>query len=124
MAKQKKSDRFQLVLELAERKEQSAMDVLTKARAYLDQQLGQQTMLSNYRSQYVNDLKDRMSGISSVAQLVSNQGFIRQLDQAIEQQESVVEHARVSYEKALDEWRALHEKSKGIKDLLNRTIRQ
>ncbi|TNC81973.1 MAG: flagellar export protein FliJ [Oleiphilus sp.] len=120
----KKSERLRLVFELAERKEQTAKEQLSKAKAYLDQQLQQQNMLASYRVQYLADLKARMSGVASVAQLVSNQNFIRQLDQAIEQQTAVVENARSGFERFRAEWQALHEKSKGMSDLLARTLKE
>lgn len=124
MVNPKKSDRLRLVFDLAERKEQAAKERLAKAKNYLEQQLNQQNMLASYREQYLLELKGRMQGVASVAQLMSNQNFIRQLDQAIEQQASVVENARSAFERYRDEWRTLHEKSKGIHDLLDRTLKE
>ena len=120
MAKVKKSQRLVLVLDMAQRKEESARDALSKAKMYFDQQQGQLNMLSEYRGQYLSDLKASMSGPTTVSALQRSQGFIDQLNSAIEQQDLVVKHAQVQFDGARDQWLQCREKAKGLADLIDR----
>lgn len=118
MSKPSKSGRIQLVLDLAERKEKSAMEVLGRAKTYFDQQQQQTRMLDEYRAQYLLDLKGSMTGVSSVSQLMSYQGFIQQLDQAIDQQRLVLQQAETEFERCKQAWLVCHQKTKGMGDLV------
>jgi flagellar FliJ protein len=120
MSKPSKSSRIQLVLELAQRKENTAMEALGRAKTYFNQQQQQKRMLDEYRTQYLADLKGSMTGRSSVTQLMSYQGFIKQLDQAIDQQLLVVKQAEGEFERCKQEWLSCHQKTKGMGDLVTK----
>lgn len=120
MKKQSKSSRLSVVLELEERKEQEAMDRLRKAKAYLDQQVQQQQVLEDYRGQYLAELKGSMSQVTQVAVLQRSQGFVNQINGAIEQQTLVVQHAQVQFDTEKKNWLERREKAKGLKDLVER----
>jgi len=77
-------------------------------------------MLSEYRGQYLSDLKASMSGPTTVSALQRSQGFIDQLNSAIEQQDLVVKHAQVQFDGARDQWLQCREKAKGLADLIDR----
>lgn len=115
-----KSARLKVVLDLAQRKENEALAVMVKKRAYLDEQQNQLNSLSQYLTQFIQDLKISMVGVSDVNRLQSNQVFMSQVEQAIQQQEYVLGIAQREYENSLNNWSVLHQKSKGMSDLIDR----
>lgn len=115
-----KSARLKVVLDLAKRKEKEALEVMIKKRAYRDEQQSQLSGLSQYLTQFVQDLKVSMTGVHDVVRLQSNQVFMSQVEQAIQQQEYVLGIAQREYELALNSWSVLHQKSKGMFDLINK----
>ena len=108
------------MLELAERNERAAMEALSSKRQYRDQQQEQLDHLRSYHSQYVNDMKKNMAGSQNVSNLQANLQFMHQVDVAIQQQEGVTESAQKVFNLALDDWKALHQKTKGMADLIAR----
>jgi flagellar FliJ protein len=116
----KKSERLKVVLEQAERKEQLALEKLTGSRKYLDAQLSQLQGLRGYHQQYLDDMKRNMSGVQDVNHLQSNLKFMAQIDVAIKQQQSVIGVAQKEYDKVLALWTELHQKKKGMSDLIVR----
>lgn len=116
-----RSERLQLVLELEERKEEAAKESLAKAKAYFDQQRTQLENLAEYQGQYLVELKQSMQGVSAVAQLQQYQSFINQINRAIEQQQLVVDHARVQFENERKVWLERREKVRGFSDLVKRS---
>ena len=115
-----KSQRLKVVLELAERNEQASMEVLSRKRQYRDQQQEQLEHLQSYHVQYVHDMKKGMAGSQNVSNLQANLQFMNQVDIAIQQQEGVTENAQNAFNLALEEWKALHQKTKGMTDLITR----
>lgn len=114
----KKSERLKLVLDLAQRKEQAALDILTKKKRYRDEQLGQLTNLKHYHAQYLADMKKQTGQVHDALSLQTNLRFLNQIDQAIVQQEGVVGIAEREYRLALNNWTQLHQKRKGMGDLV------
>ena len=113
-----KSDRLKIVLDLAARKEQSAMEVLAKKRRYRDEQLGQLDSLKQYHAQYLNDIKHGVDQVQNAVSLQANLHFLSQIDAAINQQEGVINIAEKEFMKAMQEWTLLHQKRKGMADLI------
>jgi flagellar FliJ protein len=114
----KKSDRLKIVLDLAERKEKSAMDELTKKRRYRDEQLAQLENLKNYHFQYLDDIKTKTHQVHSTFSLQANLQFLTQVDAAIQQQENVLKVAEREFSTASENWMILHQKRKGMSDLI------
>lgn len=111
---------MRVVLDLAERKEKEALEVLGKAKSYRDAQSAQLLNLKEYHSQYLNDMKPELGGVSSVNQLQANLQFVNQIDLAIQQQEQILTSAENQFAKALADWQLLHQKKKGLVDLIER----
>lgn len=115
-----RSERMKVVFDQAERHEQKAMDALSAARQYLDQQLAQLANLEDYRKQYSATMRDTMKGSMDVRNLQAYQGFVSQVDKAIEHQKLVVDQAQQQFDRYKQEWLAFREKRKGIGDLIER----
>jgi len=117
----KKSERLKIVLDVAKRNEQKALDALTGKRRYLDQQQEQLDGLKSYQVQYMTEMKTNMTGGSlSVQNLQTYQSFMSQIDQAIQQQKNTLQIAQQEYNLALENWTAYHQKRKGMFDLIDR----
>lgn len=116
----KRSVRLKVVLELAERKEQEAMEALQNKRLYLDQQKQQLQSLESYHQQYVDSMKRDMHGSLAVHTLQLSQRFMTQVGVAIEQQQSTVDIAQQEFDHVLMIWKTLHQKRKGMFDLIER----
>jgi flagellar FliJ protein len=112
--------RLKVVLELAERKEQQAMDALQNKRRYLDQQQQQLQSLESYHQQYIEGMKRDMHGSLAVHTLQLSQRFMSQVGVAIEQQQSTVQIAQQEFDQVLIIWKTLHQKRKGMFDLIER----
>jgi len=116
----RKSERLKVVLELAERNERAAMDVLSNKRRYRDDQQAQLDSLKSYHGQYVQDMKANMTGVQDISRLQANLHFMNQVDLAINQQEGVLNVAQQEFDHTLKIWAQLHQKKKGMADLITR----
>lgn len=114
----KKSQRLKIVLELAARKEKTAMDDLAKKRRYRDEQLSQFENLKQYHSQYLNDMRNSSAQVHNVVSLQANLHFLTQVDAAIQQQEGVLKIAENEFSISMKNWLELHQKRKGMADLI------
>ncbi|MFT7373741.1 MAG: flagellar FliJ protein [Oleiphilaceae bacterium] len=117
----KKSDRLKIVLGVAKRNEQKALDALAGKRRYRDQQQEQLDGLKSYYDQYMVTMKANMQeGAMSVLSLQTYQSFVSQIDQAREHQKSTVQIAQQEFDLALQNWTIYHQKHKGMTDLISR----
>ncbi len=116
----KKSQRLQVVLDLAERNEQAGLEQMTAANRYLEDQKAQMMNLRQYHAQYLSDMKPGVGSVQNISLLQSSLHFINQIDKAIQQQELVVDQAQKAFNTSKDKWSALHQKTLGLTDLIQR----
>jgi flagellar FliJ protein len=117
----KKSDRLKIVLDVAKRNEQKALDALAAKRRYRDQQQEQLDGLKSYYDQYMGTMKTNMQeGPMSVHSLQTYQSFVSQIDHAAEHQKNTLHIAQQEFELALQNWKIFHQKQKGMADLISR----
>lgn len=114
----KKSERLKIVLDLAARKEKAALEVLSKRKRYRDEQLAQMNNLKQYHAQYLEDMKRNVNHVHNAVSLQANLQFLNQIDQAILHQQGVLNIAEREYSIALNNWTQLHQKRKGMGDLI------
>ena len=120
-----KSDRLKIVLDVAQRNEKKALDILIAKRRYRDQQQEQLDGLKSYYDQYMTSMKSKMQeGTVSVHSLQTNQSFVSQIDQASEHQKNTLSIAQQEFDLALKNWTDLHQKQKGMADLIARYKRE
>jgi flagellar FliJ protein len=116
-----KSERLKIVLDVAKRNEQKALDVLAAKRRYRDQQQEQLDGLKSYYDQYMGTMKSNMQeGPMSVHSLQTYQSFVSQIDHASEHQKHTLQIAQQEFELALQSWTSYHQKQKGMADLISR----
>ena len=95
------------------------MDLLAQKRRYRDEQLGQLNNLKQYHTQYLDDIKQGANQVQIAVSLQANLHFLSQIDAAVNQQEGVLSIAEQEFSKAMQEWMALHQKRKGMADLIS-----
>lgn len=118
---QSKSDRLKIVLDVAKRNEQKALDALAAKRRYRDQQQEQLDGLKSYYDQYMSTMKANMGeGAMSVHSLQTYQSFVSQIDHATEHQKNTLQIAQQEFDLALQNWTNYHQKQKGMADLIER----
>lgn len=106
------------MLDLAVRKETAAMEELAKKRRYQEEQKAQLDNLKRYHSQYLDDMKNGIKQVHNAVNLQANLHFLSQVDAAINQQENVLKIADREFNTARGIWMALHQKRKGMADLI------
>lgn len=116
----KRSERMRVVFEMAERSEKKAMDMLSSARQFLDQQQEQLSNLESYHQQYMDSMRNAMQGTMAVSDLQAYQGFIHQVDKAMDHQKNVIAQAQQQFDRCKQEWLSCREKRKGIEELIQR----
>lgn len=109
-----RSERLKVVLDLEQRKEDAALDVMNKARQQLQHHHQQLESLRQYQADYRNQMRQGQRGVVSISRLQGWQAFIAQLDQAILAEEKQAQRAAVSFEKARDAWREAYERKQGM----------
>jgi len=119
-----KSKRLKLVCDLAARKEQQALDHLRQARRALDLQQKQLDDLKNYHQQYLHSMKMAFQGQVDIQRIQVFQGFVAQIQAAIEQQQTVVARAQQLFERSSAVWQSCHQKRKSYEDLVSRYRQQ
>ncbi|MCP5160343.1 MAG: flagellar export protein FliJ [Hahellaceae bacterium] len=116
----KRSQRLQIVLQLAARKEDEALQKLKQVQKELAAQEQRQSDLIDYQQSYMNNVRSNTTGANLAKMLTSYQQFLGQLQKAIEQQALVVDNARRQVQHYRDIWLALHHKHKGMGDFIER----
>ena len=114
-----RADRLQVVVELAEQAENTAAEALNLARE--QHQAAEQKLqeLNLYCKDYQQSLST--TGISQSADaIVRARGFLNQLTQAVEQQQTIVDQFFKLFEQKKGAWHKAHLKFKALKDLVER----
>lgn len=116
----RRSKRLQVVLALAQRKEDEALKVMQVAQQNLNQQNNKLNELIQYQKEYQQALREAYKGGATAASCATYQHFLSQVGGAIDQQQSVVTLAEEQLNKTRELWRAVHEKQRGMGSLIDR----
>jgi flagellar FliJ protein len=116
----KRSKRFKPVVKVAENHEQEAARVLGSAQTALTQAQQRLGELKQYREEYISRFHTTGAVGMSAAQMVDYRAFLAKLDQAIVEQERVVEQAAAHVEQQRQEWFARRGKVKMLDTVVAR----
>ncbi|MFD1006852.1 flagellar export protein FliJ [Oceanisphaera ostreae] len=109
-----------LLLEQLDNKERKAAAELGAAQLQLQQLEQQQQTLNQYQRNYSEEFQSRgREGLTS-HQFGHFQGFINKLEAAQEQQQGVLQQARLQLEQTRTDWMALRTRKQAIETLLAR----
>ena len=114
-----RAKRMQVVLLLAERKEQDAGQQLQKQRQLVDQEIEQLRQLDEYAKQYLHAYSGRKINVRP-DELIAYSGFIQRLGAARGEQEAKIERQQKVFDRLQQLWRIAHHKCESIKELIER----
>jgi flagellar FliJ protein len=114
----KRSERLQVVLELAMRNEEAALKRLRDAQTALHEQQEQLAQLMQYQSDYQQQLRQTTSNPLRASQYQSSQYFLSQLGIAIDQQQARIEFCEAEMDAYRSQWQQLHQKTRGMDDFI------
>ncbi len=114
-----RADRLQVVVELAEQAENLAAEALNLARDQHQRAEQKHQELNLYRQDYQQSLS--ATGISQSADSIARaRGFLNQLTQAVEQQQSIRDQFFILFEQKKTAWHKAHLKFKALTDLVKK----
>lgn len=114
-----RAKRMQVVLMLAERKEQEVGEQLSKQRQLVDAELEQLRQLEEYAQQYLHNYSVRKTNVRP-DELIAYSGFIQRLGEARMDQQAKVERQQKVLDRCQQLWRIAHHKCESIKELIER----
>lgn len=114
-----RAKRMEVVLLLAERKEQEAGLQLKQQRQLVDLEIEQLRQLDEYAKQYLHSYSVRKTNVRP-DELIAYSGFIQRLGNARKEQEAKIERQQKVFDRLQHLWRIAHHKCEGIKDLIER----
>ncbi|MES2672683.1 MAG: flagellar export protein FliJ [Pseudomonadota bacterium] len=114
-----RAKRLQVVLMLAERKEQEAGQQLSQQRALVTAEEQQLRELDEYAKQYLQNYAARKIDIRP-HELIAYSSFIQRLGEACKEQQVKVERLIIILDKIQLRWRTAHHKCEAIKELILR----
>lgn len=114
-----RAKRMQVVLMLAERKEQEVGDQLNKQRQLVDAEQEQLRQLQEYADQYRHNYSGRKTNVRP-DELIAYSGFIQRLSEACLDQQAKVERQQKVLDRCQQLWRIAHHKCESIKELIER----
>ncbi len=114
-----RAKRLQVVLMLAERKEQEAGQQLSQQRALVAAETQQLRELDDYAKQYLQTYSERKVDVRP-HELIAYSGFIQRLGEACKEQQAKLERLNAVLDKLQQRWRVAHHKCDSIKELILR----
>ena len=110
----KRSERLDIVLQLAQRKEDEALEKMSGAQRVWQAETERLGELTQYHVDYQNQIRSASRGRVSASQLQSWQHFVSRLADAIAQQQQRVAVAHDHFEQLRAVWRETYERRRGM----------
>lgn len=120
MSSPKRSQRLQIVLQMAERKEEEAQQELLQAQARVQREKDKLAQLQQYQGEYMNNLKAQTGRQISAMQYQAMTQFINRLSVAIGEQRRQVQMVTMALERVQEKWRQLYQKRKKMGEFIER----
>lgn len=115
-----KSDRLKTVTKVADERERQAAREMGAAQQTLAQRQQRLKELQNYRDEYARRFSDTNHDARPVVLVNDYRLFMHRLDQAVVQQQRVVDVATAEYEKKRASWMALRAKAKALDKVVDK----
>lgn len=124
MAKQKRSARLQVLLQLARLREEGAARSLAEHSEKLQQAQRQSRQLEQYGEEYAQQYAARAAQPLAMRELRNFQGFLRQLDDVQAQQLRAIEQRDAEREQARRQWLQLYQRRRVLDQIRARASAQ
>lgn len=95
---------LQIVLDMAQKKEQETLKVFSQAQQQLNQLTQQMESLTSYKHDYLQQMNPENTNDVTADKLIRLQGFLAQIDQSIFQQRDVIAKASLAVDARRGEW--------------------
>ncbi len=118
-----RAKRLQIVLTLAEQKEQEVGKQLSQQRVLVGTEEQQLRELDIYTQQYLQTYSARKVNVMP-QELIAYSGFIQRLGEACKEQQTKLEHLNAILDKIQQRWHLVHHKCESIKELIQRLERE
>lgn len=116
----KRSQRLQVVLDLAERKRQQADQWLSQAQARVQQGEATLAQLRDYYADYANSFYQVGASGILPGQIHTHQAFMQKLRGAVTQQENALQMERAQLEKVTAHWQQAYQHFKSVEMLVDK----
>lgn len=116
---EKRSTRMQLILQLAERDEQVAVDALQQNRQQLNDVEEQLIQIRDYQREYLQRVNGKVSGLSA-REMITDRQLIQQLSVAEDAQLLKFGQSKKYVDMAMQYWQKLHQRRKNIEELIGK----
>lgn len=115
----KRSQRMAVVLQMAERAEETAAKQLEQSRAQVAQAEQQLQQVEDYQQEYLQELNRPKSGVSAYA-MINDRRFLEQLHRACQAQMAQIRLLRDQEERSLRNWQQCYQRRRNIEQLIAR----
>ena len=119
-----RSKRMQSVQHLAHNREQDAVKKLGESQQYLDAQQTKLQELRAYRDEYAKAFESSGGAGLDALRIQEYRAFLGRLNQAIQQQETIIAQCSARHEQTRRQWLATHSHSQAIDKVLERYRQQ
>lgn len=120
---QKRSQRFKLLLDLAERKRKEADRMLGEAQQRVVQAKQSIEQLKNYQVEYRNQFIEQGKQGVDAGQIAVYQGFLGRLTHASEQSHDALKQSQMQLEKIEQHWREAYAHFKAMEKLYEKALK-
>lgn len=115
-----RSKRMKPVQQLAQNREQQAVQKLGQSLQYLQAQQTKLAELRAYRDQYARDFEASGGGGLGATRVQDYRIFLGRLSEAVHQQEAIIAQCCVSHEKTRQQWMESRGRSRAVDKLVDR----
>ncbi|MBX2857491.1 MAG: flagellar export protein FliJ [Cellvibrionaceae bacterium] len=119
MPEEKRSQRLQVVVDIAEQTENEAAAFFDAAKSALHRELSALESIDNYYADYHRQFSGEKKGVRA-ADLMKSREFLTRLAQMRDAQRLKVDLAERDLQAAQEQWHKSHLKHKGLNDLIGR----
>lgn len=116
---QSKSERLQVVLDMADREEKSATDSVEEIRAKLQAEEEKLQGLINYYDEYASDF-GQSEKLTTARQIQMQRTFLEKLSEAKAQQQLQIQNVNARLQEKIEIWRKIYLKNKSLHDYVSR----
>ncbi|MDP2559834.1 flagellar export protein FliJ [Psychrobium sp. 1_MG-2023] len=113
-----------IVKEMASKKEQEQLRMLTAAQQQLNQLKQQMDSLIQYKKDYLRQMKPDPTVPVSADKLILLQGFLAKIDQSMNQQRDVIARASIAVDSRRQDWSKAKQYVDSIEFLINKQQQQ
>ncbi len=120
----KKSERFQVIIDIQAQQEKQALQVLGACQQQQQAMESQLRNLRSYRREYAEKYDAAESRGLSIGQLLEFRAFIAKLDKAIETQQQTIEAKNRELARFRKIWEQKHRKTQSLQKIGERAVRE